>query len=224
MQTISVLENLPVFKYLGDELTVLTEVKEMDFFARIDETRKNGKTWSKIITPSGEMGWIDSSKTFQWRPIQVGQRNLYCTSLEKETLNEKILLPIKSTIYIVADKPKVLVRLENHQLGELSEKFKIRSTPVGSPKVMAIITGIICYFFLRAYVFFNNIDVWAKFTQPRFFMGLHPKYFIYGIIIIGFSMVLSYYFFDVLGRGVGEVRSLFLKLTKIISREVKIRK
>ncbi|MFK7775130.1 MAG: hypothetical protein AB8F94_23520 [Saprospiraceae bacterium] len=225
MKTISALDDLPVFKYLGDELTVLAEVKKMDFFARVDETRKKGKTWSKIILSDGEMGWVESKKTFEWRPIQVGQRNLFCTSLEKETLNGKVLLPVGSTIYIVANEPKVLVRLGNHQLGELPESFKIRSAPAGgSSKVLTIITGMICVFTLYMYSFINNIDIYAKFSQPRIFMGLHPKYFMYGVVITGIVMVSSYFLFDLLGSGVGEVKSIFSKLKKTVLRELKIRK
>ncbi|MFK8009238.1 MAG: hypothetical protein AB8H03_22950 [Saprospiraceae bacterium] len=224
METISVLENISVFENAGDESTVLAQVNEMDFFARMDETRKNGKTWSKIILADGKMGWIESKKTFQWRPVKVGQRNLFCTSLEKETLNEKILLSIGSTIYIVANDPKVLVRLENHQLGELPETFKVKSAPVGSSKVLTIITGMICVFVLHFYASWNNINISATFSQPRIFMGYHPKYFILGIVITGLVMYSSYYIFNVLGSGIGEVSSLFSKLKKLIFREIKIRK
>lgn len=225
METISILENLSVYENAGNDSVVLTQVKELDFFARIDETRKNGKTWSKIILPDGKMGWVESKKTFQWRPIQVGQTSLYYTSLEKETLNEKLLLSIGSTIYVVANDPKVLIRLGNHKLGELPESFKIKSAPAGgSSKVLVIMTGMICVFVLHMYTSWNNINISATFSQPRIFMGYHPKYFFMGITITGVVMYSSYYIFNLFGSAMGEAGSLLSKLKKVITREVKIRK
>ena len=225
METISVLEDQSVFENTEVNSEVLAQVKELDFFARIEETRKNGKTWSKIILPDGKMGWVESKMTFQWRPVQVAQTSLYYTSLEKETMNEKLLLPIGSTIYVVANDPKVLIRLANHKLGQLPDSFKIRRAPAGgSSKVLTIITGMICVFVLHMYASWNNINISATFTQPRIFMGYHPRYFIMGIVITGIVMYASYYIFNLLGSAAGEAGSLFSKLRKMISREIKIRK
>jgi len=225
METISVLEDILVFEDADPDSPVLAEVKELDFFARIDETKKNKKVWSKIILPDGKMGWVESNKTFQWRPVQVGQTNLYYTSLEKETMNKKLLLSVGSTIYVVANKPKVLIRLEHHKLGQLPDSFKIKSAPAGgSSKVLVMMTGMICIFILFIFSSWNGIDIWAKHSQPRFFMGLHPKYFLIGIGITGMVMYSSYYIFNLLGSAMGEAGSLFSKLKKMISREVNIRK
>ena len=225
METISALENLSVFENAGNDSAVLTHVKELDFFARIEETSKNGITWSKVILPDGKMGWVESKKTFQWRPVQVAQTSLYYTSLEEETMNEKLLLSKGSTIYIVANDPKVLIRLSNHKLGELPDSFKIKRAPAGgSSKVLTIITGMICLFVLHVYASWNNINISATFSQPRFFMGYHPKYFIMGIVITGVVMYASYYIFNLLGSAAGEAGSLFSKMRKMISREIKIRK
>ncbi len=225
METITALENLSVFKNPENDSEVLTQVKELDFFARIEETRKNGKTWSKVILPDGKMGWVESKKTFQWRPVQVAQTNLYYTSLEKETMNDKFLLPIGSIIYVVANDPKVLIRLGNHKLGQLPDSFKIKRAPAGgSSKVLTIITGIVCVIVLHIFASWNNINISATFSQPRIFMGYHPKYFFMGIAITGIVMYASYYIFNLLGSAAGEAGSLFSKLGKMISREIKIRK
>lgn len=225
METLSALENLPVYDHLDDGGAVIQEVKRLDFFARIDETRKNGKAWSKIILPDGRMGWIESQKTFQWRPVKVSQTNLYYTSLEEATLNQKLLLSVGSTIYVVADSPNTLIRLENHQLGQLPDSFKIKSAPAGgSSLVLTLMTGMVCVFALFGYASWNRIDIWAKFSQPRFLLGLHPKYFFIGLAITGVVMYASYYLFNLLGTAAGEAGSFFGKLRKMISREVRLRK
>lgn len=225
METISALENLSVFENARNDSAVIAQVKELDFFARIEETRKNGITWSKVILPDGKMGWIKSKKTFQWRPVQVAQTSLYYTSLEEETMNEKLLLPIGSTIYVVANDPKVLIRVGNHKLGQLPDSFKIKSAPGGgSSKVLTLITGMICVFALHIFASWNNINISATFSQPRFFMGYHPKFFIMGIAITGIVMYASYNIFNLLGSAAGEAESLFSKLRKMITREIEIRK
>ncbi len=223
MKTISVLENLPVFEDANDESTILTQVKEMDFFARMDETRRNGKTWSKIILPDGKMGWVESKKTFQWEAGKIPQRNMFCTSLEEDNFNEKELLS-GSTIYIVSRKPKVLVRHRNNRLGQVPENFRIKNTLKYSPEVLAIMSGIFCVFILFIYSTLNGIDIWAKHSQPKFFMGLRPKFFMYGIIITGIVTVSSYYTSYTLGWLIGELGKLFNKLKNMIFREIKIRR